>query len=552
MKNRSIKHCLFAVIGAATLLVSCDKDFNQYGSGIIGDGNFLLSDTLASVVAFNQPAGVVQSNNLPLNQLGISNHPVFGKTKAHFVTQLSMSVLDFEFDLSKFVSLDSVVLTVPYFSTRTVAGGVATYELERITGSDPINLKIYENGYFLTDLDPTTDFTQQQLFFSDQKALFSNAKIGSQLNNDFSKPKENTAFFPDEREFITYKRDKALVPTTTIEARSQPRMSIHLDKTFFLNKIVNAPDGKLLNNNVFKNYFKGLYFEVEDNNSGHMMQLDFTKGDVTIYYREHSGRDSEGNFIKFDHDGDPSTPEIFKDVLKSYVLKMTGNTANLIEQQNTPEYVAAISSPNTVTGDQKLFLKGGTEGSVALIDLFPGPDLYGADGKTGEPNGISDELDRIKSSNWLINEASLTFYVDQSVMGTPTEPKWVYLYDAKNKRPILDYALDRSTAGSSMSAKRIYDGSLQVEPGENGRAKYKVRITNHINNILTKDSTNVRLGLSISEDITNSTNAKLKTAQPLIDRIPTASVISPKGTVLWGNTADGNAVKLEIFYTKPN
>ena len=67
------------------LLSSCDQDFNEMGSGIVGDDHFdFLPDTTATIRAYNVPTGVLQSNNLLLNSLGIYNNPVFGKVKANF------------------------------------------------------------------------------------------------------------------------------------------------------------------------------------------------------------------------------------------------------------------------------------------------------------------------------------------------------------------------------------------------------------------------------------------------------------------------------------
>ncbi|MCJ7758605.1 MAG: DUF4270 domain-containing protein, partial [Gillisia sp.] len=81
---------------------------------------------------------------------------------------------------------------------------------------------------------------------------------------------------------------------------------------------------------------------------------------------------------------------------------------------------------------------------------------------------------------------------------------------------------------------------------------YKLRITEHVNRILNKDFTNVRLGLVVTQNINLIGNSALKTPLDGIDRIPAASVISPEGTVLYGNLAAdvSKRLKLDIFYTK--
>jgi hypothetical protein len=537
MNNNSFLRFICAACGAALLLIGCDKDFNEYGAGIVGEDHFELNDTIFSVVAFNQKTGTVQTNNLPVNQLGIYKDDRFGTTTANFVTQLSLYDKNVEINKELFVSLDSVVLTVPYTSTKSTAGGKNTYDIKGIRGTGSLDLKVYENGYFLTDLDPATGFTKPMKYYADQDPLFNSMKVGNPLNNA-ADPSENTAFKVNESEYIVFKRDKALEVTDKIESRQAPRMSLHLNKDVFLEKIINAPDDKLANNASFRNYFKGLYFQVQGD-PGLMMQLDFSKGDVTLYYRKHAAKVKPGvagDFVKFDHDNDPSTPEIYKDEIQTYRLNMAGNTVNLIQQSNAPAYADAISNPDMINGDERLHLKGGTDGSVAYIDLFQTPG----------------ELEHIRDAGWQVNEASLTFYVDRQNIGDAGQPERIYLYDARNERPIIDYTSDKTTASTSSKAKSIYDGIVKTETGTDGRTRYKVRITRHISNIIKSDSTNVRLGLSVTDVIENSVMAATRTAQPEIDAVPVGSVVSPLGTVLYGNTGNpATEVKLEIYYTKP-
>src|SRR5690606_20299589 len=119
------------------LFASCDKDFNQIGSDVIGDDHFdFLPHDMSTVVAFNHGTGVVQTNNMQINSLGIYNNPVFGQTKAEFVTEVQMASVNPTFDQEKFIKLDSVILTIPYFSTRksTDANGGSEYKLDSIFG----------------------------------------------------------------------------------------------------------------------------------------------------------------------------------------------------------------------------------------------------------------------------------------------------------------------------------------------------------------------------------------------------------------------------------
>ena len=107
--------------------------------------------------------------------------------------------------------------------------------------------------------------------------------------------------------------------------------------------------------------------------------------------------------------------------------------------------------------------------------------------------------------------------------------------------------------------KYIYGGIIEKEDVDNGRGtKYKIRITNHLRNMISNDSTNVRLGLSVTENINNVAFSKLRTANTNTQYAPSMSVLSPLGTVLYGtNIPVGDPdyekrLKLEIYSTKPD
>ena len=70
---------------------------------------------------------------------------------------------------------------------------------------------------------------------------------------------------------------------------------------------------------------------------------------------------------------------------------------------------------------------------------------------------------------------------------------------------------------------------------KNKAKKYKIRITNHVRNLVKNDSTNVRLGLSVTESINNIGFSKLKrTPNSNLSSAPTMSVLSQLGTILYG------------------
>lgn len=532
--NSLFKTVVFA--SAVSLFVSCDKDFNEIGSEIVGDDNFgfeKYSD--ASVVLYNQKIGPVATNNLPLNKLGIYDSPVFGKTTANIITQVTLPA--FNLNVGNNPEVVSVELSIPYFSTKKstdATTGNSIYQLDSIQGTSKIKLEVFESTFYMKDLDPSSGFQDGQKYYSNQAAEFDAAKNPTLLNNAID-DSQNNEFVFNPAEILTY---KTVDGVEVVDTRSKPAMQLNLNKTFFQNKLFGpGAAGKLINNNVFKEYFRGLYFKASPaasaSNTGSMALLEMAKGIIKVTYKQ---------------DG-ATTNGVVERVEKTLELKLNGNIANVYTYENNATYIANTTvNVNPITGDDRLYLNGG-EGSMAVINLF-GPDANN--------DGVADELAELRSKGWLVNDASLTFYIDKATMATTPEPNRVYLYDLKNKRPLPDYYNIEASINSKFK-RRVHGGIITKEAGADGRGVYyKVRITNHIRSLMkaSTDSTNVPLGLVVTEGIDIIVNSGLKTAiLPQIKEVPTASVINPLGTVLFGNTVNvpqDKKVKLEIYYTKPN
>lgn len=571
------------------LVLSCDKDFNTIGSDVVADEHFGFNQYLGtSVVAFNNGFGAVQTNNLPINSIGVYSNSVFGKTRANFATQLELATLSPVFEptlqpsgtngtissATGQVQLDSVVMTIPYFD-RTVArtlnaNGSISYKLDSIQGNTKINLKVFENKFVINNLSANDNSQELQKYYSNDDYNFNNNK-GIQLNDD-ANTTENTNFLPSEKEFVVLKRTNVLgfVDPKEAEIRQSPRMTLHLNKAFFMSKIINSPATALANNNEFKDYFRGLYFQVADAPTGSLMKLNFSAGFITMYWKEFSGLKADPLNatgpkipVTFDHDTNAVTAEIPKYDLKSYVINLRGNTVNLIDQTNSNEFTTATQNPTVLpTSSDRLWIKGGANGSVALIDLF-GEDNFLADGITAGKNGVPDDLDTMRRNKWLINEANLVFHVDKSKMpNDPTDfslrqaPYRIYLYDATNNIPLFDYVTDISTAAFPRLNKGVFGGILAKNSTTGAiESQYKIRITNYVRNLVNNsDLKSVRLGLSVTEFIGLTSSTFIKTSN-LVSKIPVASTVNNKGTVLFGNTssvAEDKKLKLEIYYTKPN
>lgn len=549
-KKSFLQHFVLGLT-ALSLMVSCDKDFNEIGTDIVGDDHFGFElYTGASIKSYNQKLGPIASNNLPVNPLGFYENPAFGNTQANFVTQVELGTVNPEFnnvDPAEYdtepTKIDSVILEVPYFSRFIDQDdeGVRTYELDSIYGNpeSKFKLSVYQSNYYLRDLDPNQSLGQQQLFYTDMNTEIDNFKVPVLLNDlpttdpQNSNGHQNSQFFYDKREHRTVTLNDN---DEEVEARTPPSMRLHLNKTVFTNLILNAPTGQLVNNAVFKNYFRGLYFKTESiGNPGSMAMLNFKGGKITIYYNEDKRSTVDGETV-------------FNRVNKTLLLNFTGNSVSLLNNTNeNTDYLNTTA--NTTQEASKLYLKGG-EGSIAVIDVF-GPDA--------DNNGVADEIETIKANGWMINEANLTFYIDRTAMSNTGiyEPDRIFLFDLNNKRPLVDYSFDfSSNAAFPKFNKFVHGGIIEKEDVDNGRGiKYKIRITNHLRNLINNDSTNVRLGLSVTESINNVAFSKLKTPNANTISAPSMSVLNPLGTILYGSHSsvpEDKRLKIEIYYTKPD
>jgi hypothetical protein len=478
------------------------------------------------VVTYNQKLDPVQTNGLPVNFLGIYNDPVYGVTTASVVTQITNEAVERVFGEN--LVMDSVVLTIPFFShsVSVTDAGETLYELDSVFGSTAIKLSIFESTYFLRDFDPSSTSNERQLYFSDGSTGVD--QIGqSQLEGE--RLFESNNFVPSEKEIILTDTDGV------ITERIPPSMRLKLNEDFWLNKII-AKEGEpeLSNTNNFKNYFRGLYFKAEANNpEGNLSLINFanSSANITMYYTI----------------DDPTIDDGAR-VGRSYVFRFTGNRVNFMSSPNFP-----IPDGDKINGDEKLYLKGG-QGSLAVIDLFNGTIQ---DPDTGLD--ISQlEYFKNKKGKWLINEANLVFYVDQAAVEGLKEPDRIYLYDIENGTPLIDYYVDVDNTITPINSKITHLGRLErVDDDPDGKGiKYKIKITEHINNILLRDSTNVKLGLAVSSNVNlegANSQPSVLTSNDLVNKAPLSSILTPRGTVLFGNNTsdEGKKVSLEIFYTEP-
>ena len=513
---------LTTVVAVVFSLVACEDDYETIGTGIIGEPGFnasLYDDAEISVT--NIDLAPVQTNNLPVYLLGVYNDNVFGKRTASILSQVSLTQANPNF--GNLPVLDSVVLTVPYFSHEKEPdeNGDKVYALDSVYGNAPIKLSVLETNYFLNSYDPETNFEQAQKYYSNMESAILN-----NLTPNVLYEKEN--FTPSSQEVVEFPVSERGVRDTV---RLAPRMRLKLSEQFFQQKILDMQGTSELSSlSNFRNYFRSIYIKAESTGGqGNMMLLDLTQAEakITMYYTS-TITDKDD----WDNDGD-ITESV--DQYGSYSFLLGPGRVNIFDQE-VPNF----------DNDKNIYLQGG-EGSMAVIDLFSGPDA--------DSDGVSDELEFLRDNNWLINEANLEFYVNQNYTSGLREPARIYLYDLTNYTLLSDYVLDAQGQLNEPASTSNLDHLVPLTKDENGRGEmYKVKLTRHINNILNKGTKNVKLGLVVTGNVNLVANsAVLQTESTEVKRVPVGSLVTPKGTVLYGPNAENEdkRLKLRIYYTEP-
>ncbi|MDX1471024.1 MAG: DUF4270 domain-containing protein, partial [Flavobacteriaceae bacterium] len=422
--------------------IACDRDFSEVDSDII-DANAAHFDTRNNdynIITYNRKLGPVQTNGLPLNLLGYFNDPLYGPTTASFVSQVNIPTLNPNFGNNPV--LDSVVLTIPYFSSiEEVVEQQTIYELDSVYGNDPIKLSIYENKFFLRDFDPNGEnINTPQTYFSN----------GSYGTGEIPQSLLEGTLLEEIEEFVPSNGQIILVDEDSVVTRVAPALRIKLDNEYWQEKILDKQgQTELSNANNFYNFFRGLYFKAEAiNGSGNLSLLNFGSDNtnITLYYTRDSNTE----------EGEP--------VENTYTLNFSGNRVNFFSPLEFE-----VPEPNTEQGDERLYLKG-LQGSMGVVELFSGTDLDDSP-EINEFEAFknefvfTDEEGKFVKAKRLVNEANLVFYVDQTIVDG-NEPERIYIYDLKNNIPLVDFVNEPSNTVFVNDSRTGHLGRLQREGGE--------------------------------------------------------------------------------------
>ena len=605
-----MRHINKLLVSVTLILVisSCNQDFHPVGEALFIDQTLETLTESFPTFTFQEKLKKVQTNGLPLMQLGKINHPIFGQAEASFTAQLTIPNNLFfgnhrqqfedepddsdpnlipENETVKFVYLD-----IPFFTNQddadndgvidsldadpndplsnsdgdeltdliefqsqlnplssdsdgdgildhndddnaTYQSGNNVYQIDSVYGNREatFNLKVYELGAYLNELDPSDNFETTQAFYSTQDYYeegFSRAVLYDDIIS---------LNFDEIR--INYKEDDPETPdvdeTLQVETRLSPRLRVPLDIGFFQENFIDKEGSTDLETSVnFQKALRGIIIRAEDFSEDLYMLLDIQNAAVNIVY-EYDDYQTQGTL------GDTSDDTVEK-VEKEISLAFNGIRINTLKNSLFDAAVQEqlmASSNNTPTN--RLYVQSGTFlGKIRLFDI--------------ENQNENELIESLRGQSWLINEANLIFYIDPNLASSQELlAQRLYLFAYNSGFPLSDYVSDGSVSNFGRNSnKKIFGGLLEYDDN-NVPYRYKFNITDHISNIIRNDSINFDLGLVVNADINNITPIKAVTESEQDLVYPLTATLNPLGAILIGSHPDASSedkkVRLELIYS---
>jgi len=390
---------LFVLLVFMAAVTACNKE-SSIGVEILPSGDLINVKSIVikdDVSAFTHNESLIRTDEPKYSLLGSFTDSLFGNTTIDFAAQFRL-------------------LGYPDFGTNPKADSIQLFLYYRYIYGDTITPQKFSVYELESPLDVDAEYTQDV----DLKSLASTFLLG-------------------ETEYI---------PKVSIDSASTDTLyqtiSIPLDISL-AEKLISADSMQMINNDVFLEYFKGLFVETErvDEQGGTIISLEATSSDVfqgsaiALFYHNDDLLSSTG--------GDSAQ-------IWPYIISQYSARVNRIEHDytNTPFYDYLNSETNP---DSLIYIQatGGLKSKINIDDLTTWAD----------------------SVNTAINKAELIFEIDTlasqiSKFPPPQQLLFTVIDSADVERLPIDYVFSPS----------YYGGTLQDD------YTYHFNITQHLQKII--------------------------------------------------------------------
>ena len=289
----------------------------------------------------------------------------------------------------------------------------------------------------------------------------------------------------------------------------------------------------LSNYENFTRFFKGIVIRADNFSDDLYMLLDINNANIKIEY--------DYNFNNLNGTLDNTSDDVIEINSKVFSLSFNGirfNTLNHLDLSGEIDKEVQLGQNNIPS--KKSYLNG--NGYFSTIKLFDKQDSQ------------NELLNDLRKNKWLVSEANLYLYVDQDhYVSSEDLIERLYLFNYSNGSPIIDFTLDNSVNNNHKNRdKFVFGGFLEYDDLERPY-RYKFRITNHVNRLIRKDSTNYTIAISPANGINSIAYKRAQTSGQEFINYPSISILSPLGVILHGSgvdETDSSKIQLEIFYTE--
>ncbi|MDO8928128.1 MAG: DUF4270 family protein [Bacteroidota bacterium] len=381
---------------------SCKEELNKTGYGLLDKGDLVSVKKTeidkTTIKSFTVTDLKQRTDETTYNLLGTFNDPVFGKTTADFAVQFRLSRYP---DLSKNAQPDSLVLYLLYrefFGDAVTPQRLKVYELASDLSFDAqydqdVNLKAISKGEVLADFNYVPKF-----------------KLDSLTN--------------------LYGSTKAKPKDTVIQ-----EIAIKLNASL-INKLWAADSLTLSKNDLFLEYFKGLYIEAADLNQGGAIIRIYTLAGGSRMIMHYHNSEEDSLFYNYNINENSARVGRF-----SHDYTNTAFAANLDKKTNQ---------------DSLIYLQ--TTGGLGSKILIPNLNLWR------------------DSANIAINKAELIFTVDQFYTDTANyTPPYQVILSAINEKDDLYFPSD-------LAFSQAYFGGVYNKTD----GTFRFNIAKHMQELMTK------------------------------------------------------------------
>ena len=591
-----------------TIIISCNKDYYSVGIDLFVDQTLRTKTKNIPAFTFQESINQVQTNVQPLAQLGMINHPVFGKSEASIITQIAIRPDLFFGNLRQNFENQSdgsnpdiideeekvkeVFLEIPFFSNTKDSDNDGVIDSLDADPNDPAS---NSDGDELTDivefqsgLNPLSSDSDgdgildhndnDNSAYDSENSVYDIDSIYGNRNSEFTLQVHELTYYLNDYDPLTNfqssqiyysNRDyytEGFVGATLFDGRI--KLSFDEIRFYYNEDDPDTPDidettqveNRLtprLRIPLDPNFFQEKLIDLEGTESL-LSEISYQKDMRGLIIRAENFSDDLYMLLDIQNAEIKISYEFKDNNTQGTLEDLTDDTIEILERNFSLSLGGAFlnvlknevfeSSINKRIADSK--------NNIPTDKLFiQSSRLHGKIRLfSNEDPNVNEQLNSIRDENLLVNQANLIFHVDPEVPVEQYNAQRLYLFNLNNGAPMIDYFSDGSTSNFGTNAnKGVFGGKLELD--ENGNpSQYKFNITNHISNIIRNDSLNYDLGMTVTANIdTPSIIRAINQDEDQEIRYPLASTLNPLGTVLIGSHPDSlqfdKRVRLELIYS---